>query len=187
MTFLLIPPYLIFAFFVMRAVLKKQNTRKRKWQMGLLTAFLLYLPLGWDVILGRAVFYGLCATQGGVHVYQTVELGPEYWNEDGRPKFILDNGELDENTFSGRYESKRASDRNFSKLLNIGKFERSIMDKKTGDKLGTLTRIMYFGGWFLNYTGFVVGASDCPSEYGIYPKFLKMIFIVDKDYKGERS
>ncbi len=44
MTFLLIPPYLIFAFFVMRNVLKKQPTRKRKWQMGLLTAFLLYLP-----------------------------------------------------------------------------------------------------------------------------------------------
>ena len=187
MTFLLIPPYLIFAFFVMWRVLKKQPDRKRKWRMGLLTAFLLYLPFGWDVILGRAVFYTLCATQGGVHVYQTVELGPEYWNEDGSPKFIMENGELDENIFGGRYESKRVSDRNFSKLLNIGRFERTIIDRKTGGKLGTLTRIMYFGGWFLNHTGFVVGANDCPSEYGIYPKLLKMVFIIDANDKGEKS
>ena len=182
MTFLLIPPYLIFAFFVMWRVLKKQPDRKRKWRMGLLTAFLLYLPFGWDVILGRAVFYTLCATQGGVHVYQTVELGPEYWNEDGSPKFITSDGWFDDSIFNGKYDFDSVYERGYIKLLNIGRYPDRLVNNETGEVLGEKVSFVYFGGWFLNYTGLVVLGDRCHGysvgkEGGYYQDFLIHIFI----------
>ena len=175
MTFLLIPPYLIFAFFIMRAVLKKQLICKRKWRMGLLTAFLLYLPFGWDVILGRAVFYTLCATQGGVHVYQTVELGPEYWNEDGSPKFILENGELNEKIFKGKYHLKRKTEKHTE---YISYYDTQLINTETNNIIADRVMIDYLGGWFVRYTGFFVTGSRCPTEsYGLYPDLLHKVFI----------
>ncbi len=162
MTFLLIPPYLIFAFFVMRNVLKKQNTRKRKWQMGLLTAFLLYLPFGWDVILGRAVFYGLCATQGGVHVYQTVELGPEYFDKDGVPLFYDRDYGFDEMSLAEIYYGSNEYNINYMRRLNIAKDEYMIVNENNNDVLGLYRTYIYFGGWFVNYTGFHVSGESCP-------------------------
>ncbi len=175
MTFLLIPPYLIFAFFVMRNVLKKQNTRKRKWQMGLLTAFLLYLPLGWDVILGRAVFYGLCATQGGVHVYQTVELGPEYWNEDGSPRFFSRDLGFDEINILDGYLGSRETDSDYSKALNLSVTKYEIVDVEKDVTMGVYVKYTYFGGWFMNYTGFHVGGESCPSTDKLDEDLLEFI------------
>lgn len=175
MTFLLIPPYLIFAFFVMRGVLKKQNTRKRKWQMGLLTAFLLYLPFGWDVILGRAVFYGLCATQGGVHVYQTVELGPEYFDKDGvQPLYDPKRG-FEEINLPSNYLAEINDNRYFSKLLNLSNIEYKIYDDKNGKILGVYKTYMYHGGWFINYTGFYVSGELCPSSRRVSESLSEMV------------
>ncbi len=191
MTFLLIPPYLIFAFFVMRNVLKKQPTRKRKWQIGLLTAFLLYLPLGWDVILGRAVFYGLCASQGGVHVYQTVELGPEYWNEDGSPRFVTKDGRFNSTVFNGKYKFEIIDKRYSENMMNTGQIIEKISDVSTGKPLGERVIIDYHGGWVAKYTGFFVRGSRC---YGhednlgnsIYQDLLIYIFKKKINGKGER-
>ncbi len=177
MTFLLIPPYLIFAFFVLRAVLKKQNTRKRKWQMGLLTAFLLYLPFGWDVILGRVVFYGLCATQGGVHVYQAVELGSEYWNGDGSPKFIDSKGNLDNLLLENKYINVDEYSENYFKIFSISKTDRKIIFKSTGKTISRHTSYIYFGGWFSKYTGFHVSGDGCHTARGFYQKFLQKTFV----------
>ncbi len=106
MTLLLLPFYLLIVFFVIRWILKQIEGRRKRWLMFLFLAFLFYLPLGWDVILGRAYFHYLCATQGGVHVYQTVELGPEYWNPDGSPKFITEDGWFDDDVFEGNISLK---------------------------------------------------------------------------------
>ncbi|MCW9024494.1 MAG: hypothetical protein OQK73_07410 [Gammaproteobacteria bacterium] len=164
MTFLLIPPYLIFAFFVIRAVLKKQFTHNRKWQMGLLTAFLLYLPLGWDVILGRTVFYTLCATQGGIHVYQTVELGPEYWGENGEPRFFYRDLGFNEINIVDRYLGRRNTNSNYSKTLNLSITKYEVVDTEKNSTLGLYVKYTYFGGWFMNYTGFHVVGNSCPSS-----------------------
>ncbi len=161
MTFLLIPPYLIFALFVIRNVLKKQHTRKRKWQMGLLTAFLLYLPFGWDVILGRAVFYGLCETQGGVHVYKTVELGAEYFDKDGVPLFY-DRREFFKNmTLAKYYIGVDINDSPKSSLFDIGKSNYKIKDIRNSKVLGEYIGYANFGGWFVNHTGFVMKGDAC--------------------------
>ncbi len=182
MTFLLIPPYLIFAFFVMRAVLKKQLTRKRKWQMGLLTAFLLYLPFGWDVILGRAVFYGLCAMQGGVHVYQTVELGSEYFDKDGVLLLYDPKKGFNKMHMPNGYYNKIQRNRNHVKILNISRMSFNISEENV--IIGSYVKYTYFGGWFMNYIEFGEKGEGCPSSKLAsehLEEMIKNVFVISKD------
>ena len=182
MTLLLLPFYLLIVFFVIRWILKQIEGRRKRWLMFLFLAFLFYLPLGWDVILGRAYFHYLCATQGGVHVYQTVELGPEYWNPDGSPKFITEDGWFDDDVFEGRYKFEREDNRNFNTTLNIGKYPDRVVDLKTGEVLGEKVSYVYFGGWFFKHTGFNVRGVRCHgysrgAGSGAYRDILSSIFL----------
>ncbi len=182
MTLLLMPPYLIFAFFIMRAVLKKQLTRKRKWQMGLLTAFLLYLPMGWDVILGRAVFYSLCATQGGVHVYKTVELGSEYFDKDGVSLFYDRDQYFTDMSLRGYFVGIKDIEISDDNFLNISRTEYKIVDNRNNNVLGTYVKYANFGGWFMNYTGFAVKGVSCPIKENLDNDLIRLttsVFIKD--------
>ena len=59
----------------------------------LLFLVLLILPFA-DEIAGRIYFNHLCETEAGIKVYQTIELPAEYWDEDGAPKFLKPNADL---------------------------------------------------------------------------------------------
>jgi uncharacterized membrane protein len=60
--------------------------------VGVLVFALLVLAPIADEIVGRAYFNHLCATEAGVKVYKTVELPADYWDEQGRPRFLEENG-----------------------------------------------------------------------------------------------
>lgn len=177
MTLLLLPFYLLLVIFVIRWILKQIEGRGKRWLMFLLLAFLFYLPLGWDVILGRAYFHYLCATQGGVHVYQTVELGPEYWNPDGSPKFIQANGELDEDFFNGELKIRRTGENNISKISNISVYHTRLVDVKKERVLAERAKYVYTSGWFLKYTGFSTGGISCGYQAGFYKNFLSKVLM----------
>jgi hypothetical protein len=52
------------------------------------------------VILGRSYFNYVCNKDGGIHIYDTVELGSEYWDKDGKPRFYTeDRGAFDSSVF----------------------------------------------------------------------------------------
>ena len=161
MTLLLLPFYLLLVIFVIRWILKQIEGRGKRWLMFLLLVFLFYLPLGWDVILGRAYFHYLCATQGGVHVYQTVELGPEYFDKNGIPLFFERTKTIDKMTVANRYKGDEYGE-DFSKAFNIYKTVDGIVDTKPEEILGDITYFTYFGGWFMNHTGFHSNGTRCP-------------------------
>ncbi|MDB2705255.1 hypothetical protein N9Y67_01800 [Pseudomonadota bacterium] len=157
----LMPVYFIFAVVVIYKLMKKYQGQ-HKWRRFLLLAFLFYLPVGWDVILGRAYFYYLCNKNGGVHIYDTVELSPEYWDKDGRPRFYTeDRGAFDSSVFGGRYI--------FNVLDSKGPFRtkkelNQIIDTKTGDILGEWVKYSTSGGWVTNTgTPFGVTGIRCHS------------------------
>jgi hypothetical protein len=68
-------------------VMRRVKSPGRKWKAGLVTALIFFLIPTWDILLGRAYFYYLCATEGGIKIYGQVELPKEYWDEEGRPRF----------------------------------------------------------------------------------------------------
>jgi len=79
--------YLSFVIAVSKSVYKKPEKVLTKWLASIGTAvFLLFVPMA-DNIVGEVYLKYLCATQGGIHVYQTVELRPEYFSEDGLSLF----------------------------------------------------------------------------------------------------
>ena len=127
--------------------------KKPHWRWvsrGLLLVVLLFLPFA-DQIIGRIYFNHLCDTEAGLHVYQTVELGPKFYHEDGSPRFMDSKGKLDSSVFNGRYEFKKESLDRYVEIVVIEKRIHSIIDTTTGTALGSFTQFTYRGGWLNNY------------------------------------
>lgn len=153
----LMPIYFIIVCIAIYKLMKRYQG-KHKWRHFFLLAFLFYLPVGWDVILGRAYFSYLCHKDGGVHIYQTVELGPEYWNEDGSPKFYTEKGAFDSTFFDGRYIFQM-SDTRYTGPFRTIQYTDQIFDIKTESLLGEWVQYGTLGGWVVN-TGTPFGQSE---------------------------
>jgi len=177
MTFLLLAPYLVVAIIVIWKVLKRVEGKRKKQGVFLLLMLAFYLPLGWDVILGRAYFYYLCETQGGVHVYRTVELGPEYWGMDGSPKFIRDeDGELDEKVLNGKYRIERGTGK-INKYIST--YTARLIDVDIREVIADRVVIDYLGGWFVRNAGFhsTAGPRCVQDNPGLYEGLLKYVLV----------
>ncbi len=205
----LMPLYFIIVCVVIYKLMKKYKGQ-HKWRRFFLLAFLFYLPVGWDVILGRAYFYYLCNKDAGIHIYETVELGPEHWNEDGTPKFITTkthNGEtyfnnFDEAYFDNRYEFHVARiDRTFSTSFNILRDLMQIVESDSKKVLGEEVRYLYWGGWVWNteqpfstqsevcfplndYADNPLAREDTPPWY---KKFVSYIFLNSNNIKDDEG
>ena len=151
----LMPIYFIIACVVIYKLMKSYKGQ-HKWPRFFLLAFLFYLPVGWDVILGRTYFYYLCNKDAGIHIYETVELGPKHWNEDGTPKFYTiktHNGKTYLNNFDEAY-----FDNQYELLLsppdityfNFIKAQVKVVESDSKKVLGERVRYIYSGGWVWN-------------------------------------
>lgn len=169
----LMPIYAVIALIIIRLIMKK-NPARYKWLQFVLLCFMFYLPVGWDVILGRAYFSYACHKDGGIHIYETVELGPENWNEDGSPKFYNYKGNFDEEYFDGKYSQIFVfPDKKFSSMLPVLRDVVKIIDTSKGNILGEDVSYLYTSGWVINtWQPFSVAGERCPifSEYTDNPK-----------------
>ncbi|MDF1588646.1 MAG: hypothetical protein P1P93_05750 [Gammaproteobacteria bacterium] len=166
----LMPIYFIFAVIVIYKLMKKYRGQ-HKWRRCILLAFLFYLPVGWDVILGRAYFQYLCNKDGGVHIYQTVELGPEHWYPDGSPKFYTKKGDFDEGYFNNKYRLVTVRrDQEFETSLPILRELTQIIDLTSETVLGEVVTYLYTNGWVINtWQPFSTSGMRCP-RFSDYPK-----------------
>ncbi|MDH5191907.1 MAG: hypothetical protein OEW89_11750 [Gammaproteobacteria bacterium] len=104
-----------------------------------------------DEIAGRVYLNYLCETKAGVKVYQTVELPAEYWDEDGRPKFIQGIGSLDTSVLS-KYMTDFKNEK-YSSLFDIKKFRFWYSEKESGKVVAEVNDFHYVGGWIIkNFT-----------------------------------
>lgn len=144
--------YVWFALFVAKRVGKGTDSKFAKY--AAIAVFVL-IPL-WDIIPGQLYHEHLCKTEGGVRVFKTVEV---------EKTFFLPDGHLDEKQLSGRFDRLTAMDRSFSKIFHIAKHQLSIVDKQSGEQLGTATQFSYFGGW-LHTTILIEAAPDPCPQFG---------------------
>ncbi len=164
MTLVVLVVYLSFVIAVSKWVYKKPDTVSSKWLASIGTAmFLLFVPMA-DNIVGEVYFRYLCATQSGIHVYQTVELGPKYFKGDGTPIFYDRNKGLYEMSMGGRYFGSSEAE-TISKTLNVKIIIDRIVDAENNSTLGSIIYFAHFGGWLVNSTGLHVNGSMCPSDY----------------------
>lgn len=164
--------------------LTEKKSKRRGWLIGIIVIIL--IPT-WDVILGRAYYHSLCATQSGAKVYKKVELPAEYWDEDGHSTFLDDfiagnkdrvTLEIDEE-FHKNYEFKSKMIKLHPHFFYIKKKQRSVIEYVSEETLGIYTTYFYSGGWLANFTSGIlsVGGAYCPKEHGIYGHFLREIFV----------
>lgn len=144
-----VPICLALAVFVGKKFIKKRLPLKI---VGGLVVFLVALPLPIsDEIAGRIYFNHLCETEAGVKVYQTIELPAEYWDEDGKPKFIKSNGDIDRNMLGNEIiEDRDLND--FTPLLGIKRY-RSMLKNTSNEIIGENIDFLLTRGWVIqNFT-----------------------------------
>lgn len=144
------------------------------------------------MILGRAYFHYLCKTDAGIHIYDTVELGVEYWSLSGSPKFYTSRGKFDEAFFETKYEYRTVD--NFPVLgsfLNIRNRLFQVFDNDTERVLGEKSHYYYGGKRVMNtwqpFSGgkrfSCLSNSDLPNNLTVarypedYSKFTSHIFL----------
>lgn len=160
--------------------LLKRSFRGNRWQkLVVILSILTFLLIPtWDMILGRAYFHYLCATEGGVKIYKQVVLPSEYWDKNGKPKFVSDNTDINEEllinyvVFSKEYKDESRNP------FHIRTTKKMIKDKNSREQIGSYTYFIYFGGWLVNSIGYHVRGSSCPSlEKASFSKLIKNTFI----------
>jgi len=147
--------------------------------LGILIPSVSYSLIFADEYNGREKFSELCETQSGAHIYKTIELGPEYWSEEGNPTFIYPkghrkNGDITDELLELGYSKERIQNDNFVSGLNISELTIRIVEKSSNTTLGEFKRYGYKGGWVNNITGYHVTGKYCPQfmylSKNLYPK-----------------
>lgn len=138
------------AFFVAKQVGKGTGSRLTKYAVIAVSAL---IPL-WDVIPGQLYFNHLCKNEGKVKVFKTIEVGKDYFLQNGRP----DGAKL-----GVLIDNPHKTDNEFLPILHIKKIETAVQEKQSGATLGTATDFYYKGGW-VSRTLFVDGGgTSCPA------------------------
>ncbi len=160
--------WLWFCFWLTRKLVPKLPLTKwwTKLLVGLLTFFVLVPAPFVDEMIGKVKFDKLCRERSGTKVYGKLELGSEYFNVDGTPKFIdpetgfVDDGWMKTYVLIERPPSKRIS--TIAKLTEGHFYLKSRLDGKT------LLESVDFGsdgGWLSAGRSAYLFSSGCPDVY----------------------
>lgn len=145
--------------------------------MGI-TVFLGFFVLFADEIAGRIYLSYLCATEAGVKVYQTVELPREYWDEEGRAKFIIREGYLDfDESMLGNHFFRKSSSQSHSSFFRINRDSYQLVDRRTQSVVGEDVNFRYWGGWVARNLSPNISATGCNrDQVGYFTDVLKKVF-----------
>ncbi|MGD2172085.1 MAG: hypothetical protein PVJ78_07320 [Gammaproteobacteria bacterium] len=141
-----------------------------------------------DILVGRWRLNHACETEGGLHIYHKVALGPEYWREDGSPKSInisgnhVERGNFNSEIFDNRIIKVR-EDYVYEKYPRIRVGTTKIIDQANNQILGEVKILFYKGGRFLFLLGDYAGAR-CPKVRGLYTKLYTDIFFKKDEQTG---
>lgn len=161
------------------------STSSAKWLVMLSNAAVFILLPVWDEIAGRIYFRHLCEREGGINVYKTVELGPEYWNPDGSGKFITVEAEREGKLLVPGYSWKSQWNRDFNTVLNIAKQQYSVVEVATGTQIASKTSFVNFHGWLTNHSFAHVTGIRCPSlDAPTYRGLLERVFVKTPQIQG---
>ena len=131
--------------------------------------------------LAELEFKRLCEQEAGPTIYKTVQLPAQYFNQFGRPDFQISKrpGAIAE--LAGRYISF-GHDEEISHDMKLNRIQIGFKDLESGEVLGTITTIRYFGASWVPVPGHV-GGKDCPGkglggsmDHSFYNDFLLKIF-----------
>lgn len=142
-------------------ILKRISSR---WLKGLVVVIWILIPTG-DEIAGHLYLNHLCSTEAGVKVYQTVELPAEYWDAQGKPKFLKENSDLNYSFLKNRFRES-TSEKVYPSLFKIDEMHYKLVDNSNQKVLGEVINFMYWGGWVVRDFSPHNNAVDCKEFHG---------------------
>jgi hypothetical protein len=142
---------IIFYFFIVLIVTAWLTSFPEKGWKKILVLFLTpltaYIVLVWDIPIINWEFEKLCKAEAGIHVYEEVVLGPEYWKEDGTLNLPLADHRLTSAMPKG-FEFVDLGKSNRSPITRIQKYHYQIKRERDQKILGELKRFSKGSGWF---------------------------------------
>jgi hypothetical protein len=144
--------YVWLAFFVANRIGRRGNVAK------VLTLVIFVLIPTWDILPGKLYHEHLCKTEGGIQVFKTVEVDNSYF---------LPNGQPEEKKLFELLDWQTAVDRSHSNVFHIQKYQGTLSEKQTGNRLGIATDFWYKGGWLTRLVLPDGSSTICPQ----YPNY----------------
>ncbi len=142
----------IFVFWLSKKVVSRiDSDGKRKITRVLILVVIGLLPFS-DSMIGHIYFNHLCETEAGAKVYQTIELPAEYWDEDGKPRFMNSRGILDTKILGDRFEWKQHTNPVVSGLIRIDQKKWILYDNQSDKELGEKIDFIRYFGWINTFS-----------------------------------
>jgi hypothetical protein len=120
----------------------------------------------------------VCDQQGGQKIFKTVELPEEYFRKPGEPDPSRQEGpngigkakggELKTERLYQLYDYKETRGV-VSSVFHTDMHESLIVVKQTGERMGTATSILHYGGWVQNMISQHTSPAECPS---VQPEYI---------------
>jgi len=126
-----------------RFVAKRIKNRIAKYAV---IAIFILIPT-WDIIPGKLYFKYVCEKEGGMKFYKTVELPAEYWDEQGKPKFLNKQGYPDLKLMKEKLYEPAGRIEQYSTVLEIDKVTSLVKERASQDVLAEVTTFHLWGGW----------------------------------------
>jgi len=146
--------YLVIGSFIIKRI---QN----KWGKGIVIAILILIPT-WDSIVGHIYLNHLCSTEAGVRIYQTVELPAEYWDSQGKMRFLKSNGDIDQVMLGKKFEWHSVNEPYSVLLVKVDKVHWQFRDAGTQRVLAERTSFWWLGGWLGEFSPAPTRGASCP-------------------------
>ncbi len=125
------------------------------WKIKLITLLIFALIPTWDIPFGLWEFNKLCKTEAKRVINKTVTLSGEYFlkpgDYTGDPKYPAKGGELNYSLAREKYSINYFERTTVGKICDIEKLQTSIVEKTSGDVLGSATSFNFKGCWFKNW------------------------------------
>ncbi len=175
--------YLVIAAVVTYKVWRMPKTWPKKLMASLTSIFLFIGFIAGDAIAGRIYVLHLCAKDGGIIFYNSVEISPEYFDEKGNLKIDVKDYFGDGMKIQEQYLVRTRKDQISG---NVNKRIVEVVDLITHK---TIAKIQYYNGgagWFENISP--GGGIRCPDfDLGSFQQeFFSKIFVSVGDNKKEK-
>jgi len=143
----LVVPWLAVAVFVAVKTAQLPKIGVAKLAAGAVTFVLVFLLPFSDDIAGRIYLKHLCSTEARMKIYQTEVLPAEYWDVQGRPRFLAPNGFVDLKLLPNRFEWRNIDEPYIDSIIKIEKSRWQLIDTETKNVLGERITYMRHFGW----------------------------------------
>jgi len=150
--YLVLLAWLPIAIWVAVKLAKRFKSRATRIAGGL-GLFLLFfvLPFG-DEIAGKFYLAHLCSTEERVKVYRTVELPADYWDEQGKPKYLGANGFVDMKLLPSQFKWHNIDEPYIDSTIKIRRRRWQLLDGNTQTVLGERITYMRYFGWMNRFS-----------------------------------